>query len=257
MALIKTPVQLETMRQCGAKLAQVRRELVDMIDIGITTQELDNYAEKRMKELSGRPSFKEYAPSGENPFPATLCTSINNELVHCMPSDRKLEEGDILSMDMGMWLKGEDDIEMCTDHAVTVGVGAISDEAQKLIDVTKKSLDLGMAVVKDGANIVEIGRAVQEYSEGEGFAVIRDLVGHGVGHEVHEDPRIPNFVSGKPAMDLQEGMCIAIEPMLAAGSYGIEVGDNGWDILMADGSLSAHFEHTMIVTKDGLEIVTD
>ena len=184
-------------------------------------------------------------------YPVFLCFSNNEGVVHCLPNKEPLKEGDVLGIDCGIWHKG-----LCTDMAVTVGIGKVSAEAQKLIGVTRKSLELAMAQVKPGNTLGDIGYAVQSYVEKNGFGVVRHLVGHGVGYDVHEDPRIPNFGKKGTGMVLEPGMVLAIEPMVTLGDWNIKILDNGWDIVTADRSLAAHFENTIVVTEKGCEILT-
>lgn len=241
------------LREGGAILSRILGELTAMAKPGMTTAELDAHAERRMREAGGEPSFKGYKAGGSHPFPGTVCTSINNEVVHAPPvPSRAVKEGDILSLDIGLRYQG-----LCTDMAVTVPVGTVSAEALRLIRVTRASLLAGVDVVRPGRRIREIGRTIQAMVEREGFGVVRDLVGHGVGHGVHEDPRIPNYDDPDlPHVKIKKGMVLAVEPMINAGSWEVEMLDDHWSIRTADGSLSAHFEVTIAVTDEGYEILT-
>ncbi len=253
MSAVKTKEDIDIIREGGKKLAQVVRDLVVNVKPGVTTEELDKQAEDAIRALGGRPAFLNYAPGGHTPFNSTICASINEEVVHgpAKPS-RILNEGDIFSIDIGMEYK-----ERYTDMAVTVPVGSISDEAQKIIDVTKRSFEAGIGAIAPGKSLNVIGRAVQEVAEGEGYHVVRALVGHGVGYAVHEDPQVPNFDDERAKkIMLEEGMVLAIEPMLTTNSHEVISAADEWTILPKDGGLSAHWEHTIVVTKDGCEILT-
>lgn len=236
-------------------MGQIRDELAQMVQPGITTGQLEKYAEEKIREIGGEPSFKGYT-SRHSPkaFPTALCVSFNEEIVHApsLPS-RAIKEGDIISIDLGMKYKS-----MFTDTAVTVGAGKISAQANKLIKITKKALAIGVNQAKAGNFVSDIGRAIQRYVEGKGLGVLRHLTGHGVGHQVHEEPKIPNFFdAGEPKIELKEGMVIAIEPMVVTGDWQIETLADGWTVVTKDRSLGAHFEHTVIVAKRGGEIVTE
>lgn len=218
---------------------------------GISTWELNEFAESEIKKRGGAPSFKGYGDK-KNPFPAGLCTSLNSVVVHGIPSrDAILKQGDVLSLDIGMEYKG-----LFTDTAITVPVGNISEAAKKLIDATKKSLAAAIAQAKAGNTIGDIAAATQETAEKAGFSVVRDLVGHGVGYAVHEDPSVPNFGRPGAGPKLLEGMVIAIEPMLCEGEYFLQFEPDGWTISTKDGGLAAHFEHTVTITKNGARILT-
>jgi methionyl aminopeptidase len=256
--IIKTQKEIEIMRRGGKILAAVLSNLADFVRPGVSTGELNELAEKLIKENGGEPSFKNYRSSPEDtPFPTTLCASINEEVVHApaLPS-RTLKEGDIICLDLGLkYPAGKDGL--FTDAALTVPVGKISSEAEKLIAVTRQALEVGIAEVKPGNFIHHIAKAVQKYVESQGFSVVRDLVGHGVGHKVHEPPRVPNFFDPKfKEVELKEGMTICIEPMVCAGTLEVKTLSDGWTVVTADGKFAAHFEHTIAVTKDGHEILT-
>ncbi len=253
-SIIKSPEEIAIIREGGAILSRILGEIVGMVKPGITTGEIDVFAERRMREAGGEPSFLGYKTrSADRPFPTTLCTSINHEVVHAPATpSRALKDGDVVGLDIGIRYKG-----YCTDMAVTVGVGKISKDAKRLISVTRDSLLRGLEAVKPGGMIQDIGRAVQEHVEKNGFSVVRDLVGHGVGKNVHEEPRIPNYVDprAKP-VKIEEGMVLCIEPMVNVGRYNVVTLPDGWTIATADNSLAAHFEVTLAVTKDGYEILT-
>jgi methionyl aminopeptidase len=254
MVSIKTKSEIEIIHQGGKKLAAVLDMLEEMVKPGLETGELEKKACEMIFGFGAKPSFKGYRTSKkERPFPTALCVSINNEVVHvpALPS-RRINEGDIVSIDIGMEYQG-----LFTDMARTIGAGRISDEAQKLIKSTKKSLELAIKKVKPGLSIYELGKTVEDYVESQGFSVVRQLVGHGVGYQVHEEPQIPNYaVDANKNVLLKEGMVIAIEPMVNVGKWQIAVGTDGWSIITEDGSLSAHFEHTVAVTREGYEILT-
>lgn len=253
MITIKKPEEIRILKEGGEKLARIIHKVAGEVKPGVSTAELDIIAEKLIKESGGVPSFKNYKSSGDRkPFPASVCVSINDEVVHGIPNKNKvLKEGDIVGLDAGMKHKG-----LYTDMAITVPVGRVSKEAQKIMDVAKESLARAVRSVRDGAHIGDIGHAIQAYVESEGFNAVRNLVGHGVGHKVHEEPEIPNF--GRPGIGLrlEEGMVLAIEPMIVEGSPDLSLDDDNWTWRTMDGSLSAHFEHTVAVTKTGAEILT-
>ncbi len=251
MSLIKDEKEINFLREGGAILADILRRTAALALAGVSTFELDKFAEKEILKSGGTPAFKNYGDK-RNPFPAALCTSINSEIVHGIPSKKIiLREGDIVSLDIGMKYKG-----LYTDTALTVGVGKISAEAQRLLQVTEKARDLQVAAVCPGRTIGDIGHVAQKYIEGQGFAVVRDLVGHGIGYQLHEEPQVPSYGQPGRGAVLKERMVIAIEPMVTAGKYSIIIEDDGWTICTADNSLAAHFEHTIIVTKTGAEVLT-
>ena len=247
----KTSEEIEIIAEGGKILHDILYKTAGLVKPGISTLELNEFAEKMIADVGGRPSFKGYGPK-KNPFPAGLCTSVNDEVVHGIPSrDVILKSGDIIGLDIGMEYKG-----LYTDTAITVGVGQISETAKKLIEVTKKSLDLAIKEVRPGAKIGDIGYVIQTLAEKNGFSPVRDLVGHGVGYEVHEDPAVPCFGKKGTGETLQEGMVLAIEPMVCEHEYFVNFDQDGWTIRTADGGLSAHFEHTIAVTKNGARILT-
>jgi methionyl aminopeptidase len=238
--------ELVKLRASNQLVARILEALRAMVVPGATTAEIDAEAERLVREAGAQPAFKGYRG-----FPATICASRNHEVVHGIPSATTLVEGDILSIDMGVKLDG-----YYGDSAVTVGVGAISAEAQRLLDVTEASLYRGIDAVKPGARVSDIGQAVQEYVEAQGFTVVREFVGHGIGTKLHEEPQIPNYGPGGRGPRLAEGMVLAIEPMVNVGKPGVRVLSDGWTAITVDEKLSAHFEHTVAVTADGVEILT-
>lgn len=254
MSLTKTKEEIELMRQGGALLSRSLKAAVDLVRSGVKIRDLDAAAEKTIRDGGGTPSFKGYTTSKHTPpFPSTLCVSVNEEIVHGSGDrDRKLQEGDIVGLDIGCWYKG-----LCTDMAVTVPVGKVSDAAKKLTRVTRESMEAGVKAAVVGNEIKDIGRAVEKIVEPHGYGIVRALVGHGVGHAVHEDPHVPNFVDARaPKISIVDGMCLAIEPMIGEGDYLVTTGEDGWAILMSDGKLGAHFEVTVACTKEGTEILT-
>lgn len=248
---IKTKEEIEIIAEGGALLHEILRNTAKLVKPGVSTLELSDFADAAIRKVGGVPSFIGYGDR-HNPFPAALCTSPNDVVVHGIPSKREvLQAGDIVGLDIGMIYK-----ELFTDTAITVPVGAVDAKTQKLIDVTKKSLELGIAQAVPGNRMGDIGHAIQRYAEDNGFSVVRDLVGHGVGYGVHEDPQVPNY--GKPGTGarLMEGMVLALEPMLCTGGHHIYFDDDEWTIRTEDGSLSAHFEHTIAITKNGPKVLT-
>jgi len=246
MITIKSEKEIEIMRQAGRILARVMEELRIKVEIGITTKELDRAAEALVFKLGAKPAFKGY-----DGFPATLCTSVNYVIVHQIPSDYKLKDGDIISLDMGLIYKG-----FFSDMAITVPVGEIDIKTKKLIDVTKNSLTKGIKTVKPGRYIGDIGFNVQKYIEQSGFNVVRDLCGHGIGKNLHEDPQILNYGDKGEGDKIKKGMVLCIEPMASMGDSRIKKFSDGSGWQTKDNSLSAHFEHTVVVTRDGYEILT-
>jgi len=235
------------MREGGKILAKIMKELEKKVRPGITTKELDRVAETLIFQSGGgTPSFK-----GHEGFPATLCTSINEELVHIVPSQRKLKEGDILSLDIGMKYQGYH-----SDMAITLPVGKISPEAQRLIRVTKKALKRGIKKVRPGNTFGDIGNTIQRYVESQGFNVVRDLCGHGIGRELHEEPKILNYGKRHLGSEIKEGMTFCLEPMVTVGDWKLKKSKDGHGFETQDGSLSCHFEHMMVVTKNGVKVLT-
>lgn len=251
MIIIKTQKEIEVMRIGGKRLSEIMLELGKMAEPGTNTHKIDELARKLIFDFGGVPIFEGYG-GPENPYPGAVCASINSEIVHGIPrKDRVLKEGDILKIDVGMKYEG-----MITDMARTFPVGKISAEAQKLLDVTKESLNLGIEEIQSGKKLSDYSRAVQRYVESNGFSVVRNLVGHGVGKELHEDPQIPNYINGTRDLVWKEGMTIALEPMVNAGTSKMFLESDGWTYVTKDGKLSAHFEDTIVVTKKGSDILT-
>lgn len=252
---IKTPKEIEALREGGKNLAHVLDVVEKAVHPGVSTKELDMLAEKTIRDLGDTPAFLGYTPYGADfPYPGTICLSINDEIVHGIPHEaRFLKEGDIIGLDLGLIHKGT-----ITDSARTVGVGKIDEKAQKLMDTTKKALEVGIAAAKTGAHSGDIGVAIERFTKPHKYGIVRELGGHGVGRYVHEDPFIPNWGTRKGmGVKLKAGMVIAIEPMLNIGKKGIVLEKDGYTYRTADRSLSAHFEHTILITKEGTpEILT-
>ena len=243
---VKSENELEIMRRAGKALAQVMRALENEVRPGVSTFQIDKLAEDLILEAGGKPAFKGYGEK-HNPFPSTVCASLNDEVVHGIPSkEHHLFDGDIVSLDAGVIYKGYQ-----SDAARTHGVGTIDAEAKRLIEVTKESFFRGIAFAKAGNRLYDISTAIQRYVESQGFSVVRDLVGHGIGTEMHEEPEIPNF---KPkfgrGIRLKAGMTLAIEPMVNAGSYDVWMLEDDWTIVTQDGSNAAHYENTVLITED-------
>jgi methionyl aminopeptidase len=250
--IIKTKEEIEIIREGGKILARVLKIVAGSVKPGISTYELDQIAFKEIKKSGGTPAFLNYRPVGaSSPFPASLCTSVNNEVVHAIPKKNKiLKEGDIISLDLGLKYKG-----LFTDHAVTVPVGKISKKDQELLDNTKKALELGIWAARGGATVGDIGEAIETFVHKK-YGIVRELAGHGVGKYIHEDPYVPNYGKSGKGQKLIPGMIIAIEPMLNIGGDGIYCAEDEWTIKTTDGSKSAHFEHTILITEDEPEILT-
>jgi len=244
--IIKSAREIACMREAGRIWAKVMEELKLKIGPGMKTEELDRIATEEVTRLGAKPSFKGYRG-----FPASLCVSVNNEIVHGIPGKRVLEEGDIVSLDFGAIYDG-----FHSDAAVTVGIGEISPEAAKLMAVTEGSLRAGIAAARSGARLGDVSAAIQRYAEAGGYSVVREYTGHGIGREMHEEPQVPNF--GLPGQGplLKKGMALALEPMLNTGDWRTKVGDNKWTVSTSDGSLSAHFEHTIAITDGEPEVLT-
>ena len=251
MILIKTQKEIDFIRESCKVVAETLRLVSSNVRIGITTFELDRIAEDYIRSNNAIPAFKGYSQGGLPGFPGSVCTSINDAVVHGIPGQDKLEEGDIISLDVGV-LKNN----YYGDAATTVAVGKVSDEKKKLLDVTEKSLQLGIEQARSGNKIHDISAAVQEYVEQNGFSIVRDLCGHGVGKFLHEDPAVPNFGRRGTGAKLKKGMTLAIEPMVNAGGYEVITSSDGWTVLTADGSPSAHFEHTILILDNSPEILT-
>ncbi len=244
---IKNAKEIELMRHAGKLLEQVHNELGKMIRPGISTLDIDRAGEKMIRELGCIPNFKNY-----NGYPASICTSVNDEVVHGIPNKRRiLHEGDIISLDAGLIYNGYH-----SDAARTYAVGTISPEAQKLMDVTKESFFEGIKYAKAGHHLHEISAAIGNYCESRGYGVVRDLVGHGIGTHLHEDPQIPNFACKSRGVRLQPGMTLAIEPMITTGTWEVAWLDDDWTVVTEDGSLAAHYENTVLITDGEPELLT-
>lgn len=243
---IKSDEEIEKMRQASEILIRTHKLVAEHVKIGATTKELDNIAEKYILSQGGTPSFKNYGG-----YPATICASINDEVVHGIPSARKLQQGDILSVDIGVYFNGYH-----SDAARSYGVGQLSDEMQRLIDVTKQSFYQGLKFAKEGHYLSEISQAIQDYVEDNGFSVVRDLVGHGIGKELHEEPQVPNYKTPGRGPKLQKGMVLAIEPMVNMGTWQVNVLEDDWTVVTRDGMPSAHYENTIVITGGEPEILT-
>jgi methionyl aminopeptidase len=255
MIEIKTPQEIEIMAEGGRILAKIMNELKKRVKPGITTMELEKLAESLILKFGGKCSFKGYkSKDGESarPYPFCLCTSVNEEIVHVPPSNRVLKEGDVLKLDLGIFYKG-----FHTDMAITVPVGKVSFEAQRLIRVTKKALKLAIKKVRPGNTFGDIGNTIQRYVESQGFNVVRELCGHGIGRELHEEPKILNYGKRKSGEKIKEGMVFCIEPMVTAGDWHLKRTKDGFGYQTVDGSLTAHFEHTVAVESNGARVLTD
>lgn len=247
MITIKSASQIEKMRKSGEITKGALELIEEAIKPGVTTKQLDKIAYDYIKSKGAIPNFLNY-----NGFPGTICASVNDEVVHGIPNGRQvLKEGDIISIDMGAILDG-----WHSDAARTFGVGKISDEAQKLIDVTRESFFEGIKYARHGAKLGDISSAIQQYAESFGYGVVRDLVGHGIGTSLHEDPSVPNFGRAGHGVKLAAGMVLAVEPMINEGTWKVEMLDDGWTVVTADGKLSAHYENTIAITKGDCEILT-
>ena len=247
MIEVKNESELQKMREAGKVTAAVLKLMTEMVKPGISTLDLDQAAEKTIRSFGATPLFLGYYG-----FPGRICASINEEVVHGIPQkDRILKSGDIISIDTGARLDG-----FCSDAAITLGVGKVSDEAQRLMDVTKKSLYKAIGQVKPGNRLGDVQHAVETFAISQGMGVVRDYCGHGIGRNMHEEPSIPNF--GKPGTGplLEKGMVLAIEPMLTAGTFRVRELDDGWTVVTRDGSYAAHFEHTVAVPANGSELFT-
>lgn len=246
MIVCRSAAEIARLARVNALVASVLSELASMVEPGVTTAEVDALAERRLREAGAEPAFKGY-----HGYPSTICASLNEQVVHGIPSVQALAEGDILSVDLGAKLDG-----YYGDSAVTVPVGRVSPEATRLLTVTEEALYKGIAAVHAGGRVSDIGAAVQAHVEAHGFSVVREFVGHGIGTKLHEDPQIPNYGSAGRGPRLAEGMVLAIEPMVNAGHAAVKVLGDGWTAVTKDGSLSAHFEHTVVVIADGCQILT-
>jgi len=252
MALIKTAEEIKKLREGGRRLAGVLTAVAEAVCPGVSGRELDAIAEKLIREGGDEPAFKNYRPDGSSRvFPATLCVSVNDQVVHGIPTNRSLEEGDIVGLDLGIRHQG-----LYADMALTVPVGKISAEDTQLIKVTKEALRLGIEAISPGGHIGDIGAVIEKYVKQYGYGIVRELGGHGVGHSVHEHPYIPNFGKAGKGVEFEVGMVLAIEPMITRGGHAVHLGDDNFVFVTADHSRSAHFEHTVVVTEEGSEILT-
>jgi methionyl aminopeptidase len=246
MIVYKTEAEIAAMRESSRIVALVLAELRPMIKPGVRTIDLDAYAENRARELGAKPAFKGYRG-----YPGSLCVSINEEIIHGIPSSRTLREGDLVSLDFGVFSDG-----YYGDAARTYPVGKVSEAARRLMDAAEKSLGRGLEQLAEGNRISDISAAVQRHVEAEGFSVIRSFVGHGIGRELHEEPQVPNFGFPGRGPRIRRGLVLAVEPMIAAGDWEIDIREDGWTAVTRDGSLAAHFEQTVALTERGVEILT-
>lgn len=244
--IIKSQEEIAAMRQAGRIVAAILVILSKQVKSGMKTRELDVIADRELKKLGGKSSFKGYRG-----YPASICVSVNDEIVHGIPGERILNEGDIVSLDFGAIYNG-----FQGDAAVTVTVGGVSPMAQRLIEATRGSLEAGIGAARAGATLGDISAAIQGYAESKGFSVVREYTGHGIGRDMHEDPQIPNFGLPGTGPVLKKGMTLALEPMLSAGDWHTRVAGDRWTVLTADGSISAHFEHTVAITDAEPEVLT-
>lgn len=246
MITIKSAREVELMRRSGKITAKTLSRLIEAAKPGISTEDLDKIAEESIRSMGGVPTFKGY-----NGYPASICTSVNDQVVHGIPGDYVLREGDLVSIDIGTTLDG-----YVSDSAVTLALGKVSNVASRLLSVTQECLMLAIAQMQIGNHLGDIGAAVQRHAEKNGFGVVRDLVGHGIGTKMHEEPQVPNY--GKPGMgiELRKGLVLAIEPMITQGSWRVRTLDDGWTVVTEDGKLAAHFEHTIALTEQGPRILT-
>jgi len=244
--ILRSRQEIQKLGASNRIVAKVLQELRELVKVGVTTLELDTYAERLMERMGATPAFKGYRG-----FPKTLCTSINEQVVHGIPGNRRLKEGDILSIDTGVLYDG-----YYGDAAMTVGVGSISEGAARLLRVTEEALYLGIEQAREGNHLSDISHAIQSHAEGAGFSVVREYVGHGIGAKLHEEPQVPNF--GPPGRGplLKAGMVLAIEPMINVGGSDVETLPDNWTVVTADRSLSAHFEHTIAITEDRAVILS-
>jgi methionyl aminopeptidase len=246
MIRLKNSREVDGIRRSGRLLARALAALAAETREGITTRELDAFARSYIVARGGRPSFLGYLD-----FPASVCISVNAEVIHGIPGARKIRDGDLVSLDLGVDLDG-----YFSDAAVTVAVGRVANGRRRLLEVTRECLERAMAAARPGNRISDISRAVFDHASANGFGVVREYCGHGVGFSPHEDPQVPNYVGGGPNPRLKEGMVLAVEPMINAGTGDIELLDDDWTVMTADGADSAHFEHTIVITRNGMEILT-
>ena len=250
MISIKSTREIQIMRQANIIVAEILQELKQRVAPGVTTLELDTLAEELTLKKKALPAFKGYAVAGRV-FPRCLCVSINEEIVHGIPSNRALKEGDIVGLDFGVIYNG-----FYGDSAITVGVGEVSEDAKRLMAVTELSLYKGIEQLQEGKRLGDLGAAVQKTAEDAGYSVVRAFVGHGIGKRLHEEPPVPNYGEPDRGLRLKEGMVLAIEPMVNVGTHEVEIKEDGWTAVTKDGSLAAHFEHSVALTKDGPYILS-
>jgi methionyl aminopeptidase len=246
MVTLKSPREIEKMRRSGAITSRVLTGLMKTARAGMTTGELDRLAERGIRDAGGIPTFKGY-----NGFSASICASVNEEVVHGIPGSRILHDGDLLSIDIGTTLDG-----FVSDCAVTLPIGNVSQIARRLLEVTQECLTIGIGQMQRGKRVGDIGAAVQAHAEGNGFGVVRELVGHGVGRAMHEEPQVPNYGDAGTGPELRTGLVLALEPMITQGSPKVRILEDGWTVVTADGKLAAHFEHTIAVTDAGPRVLT-
>lgn len=246
MITIKSAREIEQMRKSGKITAKTLARLIEATKPGISTHELDRIAEDSIRSMGGIPTFKGY-----NGYPASICTSVNSQVVHGIPGSYVLADGDLLSIDIGTTLEG-----YVSDSAVTVAVGTVSEEAVRLLEVTRECLMLAIAQMQIGNHLGDIGAAVQSYAEKNGYGVVRELVGHGIGTKMHEEPQVPNYGKAGSGIELRRGLVLAIEPMITQGTWHVRTLNDKWTVVTEDGKLAAHFEHTIALTEDGPRILT-
>ena len=247
MIILKSPQEIETMAKAGKIVAEVLKSLKGLITAGATTKEIEQFAEERIRALGGKSAFKGYRG-----YPSSICTSVNEVVVHGIPSSRKLKDGDIISIDIGVYYEG-----FYGDAAYTFPVGTIDQETAKLLRVTEEALFLGIGMAVDGNRLYDVSHAIQEHAEKNGFSVVRTFVGHGIGRQLHEEPQVPNFGVAGQGPRLRQGMTLAIEPMVNAGTFDVKVLEDGWTAVTQDGKRSAHFEHTVVVMPNSARILTN
>jgi methionyl aminopeptidase len=250
MITLKSAREIEVMRRANVIVAEVLQQLRDKVAPGVTTLELDSLAEELTYKKKATPAFKGYQMAGRT-YPCSLCVSVNDEIVHGIPSGRVLKDGDIVGLDFGVIYEG-----FYGDSAVTVGIGKISEDARRLVEVTEQALYRGIEHLRDGKRLGDLSAAIQQTIEGAGFSVVRSFVGHGIGKRLHEDPPVPNYGEAERGIRLKEGMVLAIEPMVNAGSSEVKMKEDGWTAVTGDGSLSAHFEHSVAITQNGPYILS-
>ena len=248
---LKSRRELEQMRDVGKHTGEILLALREKARPGVTTGELNEFAAEELNRRGLNSPFLNYSPGGLPPYPGVICASVNDEIVHGIPGSRELEEGDILSLDFGVESQG-----FHGDSAVTIAVGPISEDAQKLLDTTRESLYQGVGEMVPGKRLSDIGAAVQKRAEKDGYSVVRQFVGHGIGRQMHEPPQVPNYGSPGRGQRLKQGMVLAVEPMINVGSEEVRILDDGWTAVTVDGELSAHFEHTIAITDEGPEVLT-